>query len=97
MFQSYNEEPEADWFTTDSTRFGNTIRLDGGSTEGWYTYYAQMYRNTEHWKSYLIPSANFPKYQADLGFIVKNNHSGTLLSTSIKITIIKNMLGVVWL
>lgn len=72
MFQSYNEEPEADWFTSDATRFGNTIRLDGESYKG-HAYYAQLYRNTEHWKSYLFYRQISPKYQADLGFIVKNN------------------------
>jgi len=78
LFKSYNVEPIQDWFDTDKERFGHTIRLDGEKYQG-HAFFAQAFRNTEHWKSYLLYRELSPKYQADVGFVVKNNRKHTTL------------------
>ncbi len=78
LFKSFNVEPVQDWLDTDKTRFGHSIRLDGEKYHG-DALFAQVFRNTEHWKSYLFYRQLSPHYQADVGFVVKNNRKHTTL------------------
>ena len=72
FFFNVNEEPVADWIDTESRIQQRTIRLDGERFKGSSLYF-QLYRNTEHWKSYVSLRDLSPNYQADVGFVVKNN------------------------
>lgn len=72
FFLNLNEEPVADWIDTQDVAAGKTVQLDGESFSG-HALYLQLYRNTEHWRSYLFLRNIAPDYQADVGFVVKNN------------------------
>ncbi len=72
VLMNFNKEPIADWIDTDDRAAGKSVRLDGDQFSG-DAIYLQLYRNTEHWKSYLFFRNIAPDYQADVGFVVKNN------------------------
>ena len=72
VLMNFNKEPIADWIDTDDQAAGKSVRLDGDQFSG-NAIYLQLYRNTEHWKSYLYYRNIAPDYQADVGFVVKNN------------------------
>lgn len=76
FFFNVNKEPIADWINTEDVAGGKTVRLDGEDFTG-NAFYLQLYRNTEHWKSYLFYRNIAPDYQADVGFVVKNNRRWT--------------------
>ncbi len=78
VLMNFNEEPIADWIDTDDQAAGKSVRLDGDRFSG-SALYLQLYRNTEHWKSYLFYRNIAPDYQADVGFVVKNNRRWTTL------------------
>ena len=78
LLTNFNQEPEADWIDSQDRIEGRSVALNqdkfGGSA-----LYVQLSRNTEHWKSYIFYRNITPEYQANVGFVVKNNRRwGTL-------------------
>ena len=72
LMGNFNKEPLANWIDSDD-RIGNrNVALDQERFNG-SALYVQLYRNTEHWKSYLYFRNISPEYQANVGFVVKNN------------------------
>jgi len=69
---NFNKEPSADWIDSEDNILGRSIRLNEERFNG-SAMYIQLYRNTEHWKSYLYFRNISPEYQANVGFVVKNN------------------------
>ncbi len=79
LFLNFNEEPLADWIDTKDQVAGRSIALNKERFKG-NLFFLQLYRNTEHWKSYFTFSDTSPNFQADAGFIVKNNRRWATLS-----------------
>lgn len=78
LFLNFNKEPNADWIDSDDNIFGRTVTLDDQTFTG-KSLNIQLYRNTEKWMSYLTYRDFSPNFQADVGFVVKNNRKwGTL-------------------
>ena len=78
LFLNFNKEPNADWIESNDNIFGRTVTLDNQTFTG-KSINIQLYRNTEKWMSYLTYRDFSPNFQADVGFIVKNNRKwGTL-------------------
>ena len=78
VFLNFNKEPNADWIDSNDNIFGRTVTLDNQTFTG-KSINIQLYRNTEKWMSYLTYRDFSPNFQADVGFIVKNNRKwGTL-------------------
>ncbi len=78
LFLNFNKEPNADWIDSDDNIFGRTVTLDDQTFTGKSLNF-QLYRNTEKWMSYLTYRDFSPNFQADVGFVVKNNRKwGTL-------------------
>ena len=78
LFLNFNKEPHADWIDSNDNIFGRTVTLDNQTFTG-KSINIQLYRNTEKWMSYLTYRDFSPNFQADVGFIVKNNRKwGTL-------------------
>ena len=78
VFLNFNKEPNADWIESNDNIFGRTVTLDSQTFTG-KSINIQLYRNTEKWMSYLTYRDFSPNFQADVGFIVKNNRKwGTL-------------------
>ena len=81
VFLNFNKEPNADWIDSEDNIFGRTVTLDNQIFTG-KSLNIQLYRNTEKWMSYLTYRDFSPNFQADVGFIVKNNRKwGTLYHT----------------
>ena len=72
LLANFNQEPEANWIDTQDQIEGRSVALDSEKYGG-SAVYVQLYRNTEHWKSYFYYRDISPKYQANVGFVVKNN------------------------
>ena len=78
VFLNFNKEPNADWIDSNDNIFGRTVTLDNQTFTG-KSINIQLYRNTEKWMSYLTYRDFSTNFQADVGFIVKNNRKwGTL-------------------
>lgn len=78
LLLNFNEEPQANWITSEDTIRGRSVALNQEKYTG-SAFYFQLYRNTEHWKSYFFFRNINPEYQANVGFVVKNNRRwGTL-------------------
>ncbi len=78
LFLNFNKEPNADWIDSNDNIFGRTVTLDNQTFTG-KSINIQLYRNTEKWMSYLTYRDFSPNFQADVGFIVKNNRKwGTI-------------------
>ena len=78
LFLNFNKEPNADWIESNDNIFGRTVTLDNQTFTG-KSINIQLYRNSEKWMSYLTYRDFSPNFQADVGFIVKNNRKwGTL-------------------
>ena len=69
---NFNEEPLADWIDTEDQLSDRSIALNKERFNGKSIYF-QLYRNTQKWKSYLTYKDISPSFQADVGFVVKNN------------------------
>ena len=78
FFFNFNEEPNADWIDTEDTIENRSIALNQERFKG-SALYAQLYRNTENWKSYFSIRGISPNYQADVGFVVNNNRQWATL------------------
>lgn len=72
VFSNKNLEPQANWIDSEDRLLGKTAALDGETFSG-TALYLQLFHNTEHWKSSLSLSSLSPHYQANVGFVVKNN------------------------
>ena len=72
LFANFNKEPNANWIDNDDQYNGRTVNLDQERFKG-SAFYLQLYRNTEHWKTYVYLRNISPEYQANVGFVVKNN------------------------
>ena len=72
VFANNNLEPEANWIDSDDKLLDKTAALDGERFSG-TALYLQLFHNTEHWQSSLALSSISPHYQANVGFVVKNN------------------------
>ena len=72
LLGNFNKEPNANWIDSEDQLEGRTIKLDQDRFKG-SAFYLQLYRNTEHWKTYLYLRNISPEYQANVGFVVKNN------------------------
>ena len=78
LLANFNQEPTADWIDSSDTIEGRSVALNKDKFQG-SALYVQLYRNTEHWKSYAYFRNITPEYQANVGFVVKNNRRwGTL-------------------
>ena len=69
---NFNEEPLADWIDTEDQILNRSVKLNKERFKG-KSLYLQLYRNTQKWKSYFTYKDISPNFQADLGFVVKNN------------------------
>ena len=69
---NFNEEPLADWIDTEDQILNRSVKLNKERFKGKSLYF-QLYRNTQKWKSYFTYKDISPNFQADLGFVVKNN------------------------
>jgi len=72
LLTNFNQEPEAHWIETEDQIQGRSVALNK-EKYGVSAVYLQLYRNTEHWKSYFFYRDISPEYQANVGFVVKNN------------------------
>ncbi len=72
LFLNLNKEPVADWIESKDNIFGRSVVLDNQNFNGKSLYF-QLYRNTQKWRSYLTYRDFSPNFQADVGFVVKNN------------------------
>ena len=72
LFLNLNKEPVADWIESEDNIFGRSVVLDNQNFNGKSLYF-QLYRNTQKWRSYLTYRDFSPNFQADVGFVVKNN------------------------
>ena len=72
LFFNINEEPVANWIESEDQILDRSVQLNGERFKG-SAVYLQLYRNTAHWKSYFSLRDLSPNYQADVGFVVKNN------------------------
>ena len=72
VFTNKNLEPTSNWIDSEDILIGKTAALDGETFSG-IALYLQLFHNTEHWKSSLALSSLSPHYQANVGFVVKNN------------------------
>ena len=72
LLANFNQEPEADWIESQDAIKGRSVALNQDKFGGSALYF-QLYRNTEHWKSYVYYRNITPEYQANVGFVVKNN------------------------
>ena len=88
LFANFNQEPEADWIDTQDAIKGRSVALDNEKYGG-SALYVQLYRNTEHWKSYFYYRDISPEYQANVGFVVKITAVGELSFTNTKTLSIK--------
>lgn len=71
-FKNFNQEPVQNWINSEEIIHGKTVQLDGEQLDG-NAFYIQLYRNTEHWQSYLFFRDLSAHYRADVGFAVRNN------------------------
>lgn len=69
---NFNKEPQANWIDSDDQISERSVRLNEDRYKG-SALYLQLYRNTKNWKSYLFLRNISPEYQANVGFVVKNN------------------------
>ena len=72
LLANFNQEPEADWIDRQDRIEGRSVALNQDKFSG-SALYVQLSRNTEHWKSYIFYRNITPEYQANVGFVVKNN------------------------
>lgn len=72
LLANFNQEPEADWIDSQDRIEGRSVALNQDKFSG-SALYVQLSRNTEHWKSYVFYRNITPEYQANVGFVVKNN------------------------
>ena len=72
LLANFNQEPLADWINSQDKIDDRSVALNQDKFSG-SALYAQLSRNTEHWKSYVFYRNITPEYQANLGFVVKNN------------------------
>ena len=72
LLANFNQEPIADWIDSQDTIDGRSVALNQDTFSG-SAVYVQLSRNTEHWKSYAFFRNITPEYQANVGFVVKNN------------------------
>ncbi|MDA8947699.1 carbohydrate binding family 9 domain-containing protein [Flavobacteriaceae bacterium] len=72
LLANFNQEPKADWIDSQDTIDGRSVALNQDTFSG-SAVYVQLSRNTEHWKSYAFFRNITPEYQANVGFVVKNN------------------------
>ena len=72
LLANFNQEPEADWIDNLDRIEGRSVALNQDKFNG-SALYVQLSRNTEHWKSYVYYRNITPEYQANVGFVVKNN------------------------
>ncbi|MDG1022574.1 MAG: hypothetical protein P8O72_00860 [Flavobacteriaceae bacterium] len=72
LLGNFNKEPNANWIESEDQIEGRSVKLDQERFRG-SAFYLQLYRNTEHWKTYLYLRNISPEYQANVGFVVKNN------------------------
>jgi hypothetical protein len=71
-FFNFNKEPIADWIDTDQI-FGNySVKLDGESFNG-YSFFSEIRRETETWKSFIQYKAISDDFRSDIGFVTKND------------------------
>ena len=71
-FLNFNKEPIADWIKSDKN-FGNyTVNLDGESFNG-YSFFSEIRRETETWRSFIQYKVMTDDFRSDIGFINKND------------------------
>ena len=73
-----NKEPNANWIDSNDIIFGRSVTLNDQKFDGKSLYF-QLYRNTEKWRSYITYRDFSPNFQADVGFVVKNNRKWATL------------------
>ena len=78
LFLNINKEPNANWIDSNDIIFGRSVTLNDQKFDGKSLYF-QLYRNTEKWRSYITYRDFSPNFQADVGFVVKNNRKWATL------------------
>lgn len=71
-FINYNKEPVANWIDSDK-RFGDySFNLDGETFNG-YSFFSEIRRETETWRSFIQYKVLSDDFRSDIGFITKND------------------------
>ena len=71
-FMNFNKEPISDWIDSDKTFGDYSVRLDGESFNG-YSFFSEIRRETETWKSFVQYKAISDDFRSDIGFVTKND------------------------
>tara|TARA_A100001011_G_scaffold290926_1_gene302459 strand:+ start:2517 stop:4745 length:2229 start_codon:yes stop_codon:yes gene_type:complete len=78
LFFNTNKEPNANWIDSNDFIFDRSVILNNQKFDGKSLYF-QLYRNTKKWRSYITYRDFSPNFQADVGFVVKNNRKWATL------------------
>ena len=71
-FLNFNKEPIADWIKSDKNFGDYTVNLDGESFNG-YSFFSEIRRETETWRSFIQYKVMSDDFRSDIGFITKND------------------------
>ncbi len=71
-FLNFNKEPVADWIKSDRNFGDYTVNLDGESFNG-YSFFGEIRRETETWRSFIQYKVMSDDFRSDIGFITKND------------------------
>jgi len=73
-FLNFNKEPIADWIESDKSFGDYSVNLDGESFNG-HSFFAEIRRETETWRSFVQYKLLSDDFRSDMGFITKNESS----------------------
>ncbi len=71
-FLNFNKEPVADWIKSDRNFGDYSVNLDGESFNG-YSFFGEIRRETETWRSFIQYKVMSDDFRSDIGFITKND------------------------
>ena len=71
-FLNFNKEPVAEWIKSDRNFGDYTVNLDGESFNG-YSFFGEIRRETETWRSFIQYKVMSDDFRSDIGFITKND------------------------
>ena len=71
-FINFNKEPIANWIDSEKTFGDYSVKLDGEKFNG-YSFFTEIRRETETWRSFIQYKAMSDDFRADIGFITKND------------------------
>ena len=71
-FLNFNKEPIADWIESDKSFGDYSVNLNGESFNG-HSFFAEIRRETETWRSFVQYKLLSDDFRSDMGFITKND------------------------